>query len=324
MALIQLAQFNNTGRYRSILLTTGSIFAGFGFFLIGAVLAGTGDCWLQKLPIPKILGYLGSALLIPAAGFLSAGMVAAARHQHLAAQLGESAAKMDMTDPPDTALDPRGEKRFAVWPPRFSSSGAEELAGWPQVLVAMALAISAMLGVIEVWRASCAPALDASMQQVIGGLLLVGAFPLLVLERSYGNIAVRTLPEAPQLNRLLRVALTAFAGFGVAMILSSLGFVWPLQLESAIAALILLVSAELAFRGFATLFVPLAPLPERRPVADSSIAGLLRLGIPRFNSLNATVQRRFGIDLSRSWALAFVGRALPPPSRPRSASSLGA
>jgi regulator of protease activity HflC (stomatin/prohibitin superfamily) len=311
MALIQQAQFNNTGRYRSILLITGSIFAGFGFFLIGTALAGTGDCWLQKLPIPKILGYLGSALLIPAAGFLSAGMVAAVRHQRLAAELRESAAKMDMTDPPDTAFDRRGKKQSAVRPPRFSRCGAEELAGWPQVLVAMALAISAMLGVIEVWRASCAPALDASMQQVVGGLLLVGAFPLLVLERSYGNIAVRTLPEAPQLNRLLRVALTAFAGLGVAMILSSLGFVWPLQLESAIAALILLVAAELTFRGSVTLFVPLAPLPERRSVADSSIAGLLRPGIPRFNSLNATVQRRFGIDLSRSWALAFVGRALP-------------
>lgn len=218
---------------------------------------------------------------------------------------------MDMIDPPDTTFDRRGKKRLAVRPPRFSRCGAGELAGWPQVLVAMALAISAMLGVIEGWRAACATALDASMQQVIGGLLLVGAFPLLVLERSYGNIAVRTLPEAPQLNRLLRVALTASAGLGVVMILSSVGFVWPLQLESAIAALILLVAAELAFRGSATLFVPLAPLPERRSVADSSIAGLLRLGIPRFNSLSATVQRRFGIDLSRSWALAFVGRALP-------------
>jgi regulator of protease activity HflC (stomatin/prohibitin superfamily) len=305
---VKVAQFNDTGRYRSILLITGSIFAGFGFILIGAVLAGRGDCWLQKLPIPKILGYLGSALLIPAGGFLSAGMVAAARYGRLAVDLRESAA----IGPPDTALDRRGKKPLAVRAARFSRSRAEHLAGWPQVLVAMALAISAMLGVIEVWRASCAPALNASMQQLIGGLLLVGAFPLLVLERSYGDIAARTLPEAPQLNRLLRVALTAFAGLAVAMILSSVGFVWPLQLESAIAAMILLVSAELAFRGSATLFVPLAPLPERRSVADSSIAGLLRLRIPRFNSLNATIQRRFGIDLSRSWALAFVGRALPP------------
>jgi regulator of protease activity HflC (stomatin/prohibitin superfamily) len=309
---VQLAHFNKAERYRYILLITGSIFAGLGFFLVYAVLLGASNGWLHKLPIPKAAGYLGSALLIPAAGFLSAGMLAAARYRHLAAELHDNAANTDAVDPPVAAASGQNYERFAIQPRRFFKAGTEALGGWPQVLVAIAFALSAVVGVVEVRRASWEPALAASMQQVIGGVLLVCAFPLLVLERSYANLAARTLPEAPQLNRLLRAALTACVGLGIATFLSAVEVAWGAKLEAAIATMIVMVAAEMAFRASATFFIPFAPLPERRSVADSSIAGFFRFAIPSFNSLNASVQRQFGIDLSRSWALGFVRRALLP------------
>jgi regulator of protease activity HflC (stomatin/prohibitin superfamily) len=312
LALVQLAHFNNAGRYRFILVITGSILAGLGFFLICAVLAGVSNWWFQKLPVPKVFGYLGSALLIPASGFLSAGMLAAARHRRLAVELCEGTEIADIADPLGAGFNRRRAQWLAVWQWRLARPEAQELAGWPQVLVTIALALSAMLGVIAVWRVASGPALGASMQQVVGGLFLVGAFPLLVLERIYANISVRVLPEALRLDRLLRAPLAACVGFGIAMVLLSVGFAWPLQLASGIAAVIFLVSAELVFRGFAMFFMPFAPLAERRSVADSSIAGLLHFGIPSFTSLDAVVQRQFGIDLSRSWALAFVRRAFFP------------
>ena len=306
MVLVQLAHFSAAARYRSILLITGSILAGVGFFLIGAALANA-----TGLPVPQFLGYLGAALLIAAAGFLPAGMIATARFRLCTAERSGNNEKIVRTGAPETALGGRAKRRFPAWPTALRRVG-EGLAGWPQVLVAAALGVSAAVGVLAVWAGAAAPALNASMAQVVGGLLLIGAFPLLVLERIYGNIAPRVLPDAPQLNRLLRVPLTASVGLGLALILRSVGFDWAREFETAVGALVLLVSAELVLRACAALFLPFEPLAERRSAANSSIAALLSLGMPRLALLNAAVERQFGIDLSRSWALTFLRRALLP------------
>jgi regulator of protease activity HflC (stomatin/prohibitin superfamily) len=306
VVLVQLAHFGAAARYRSILLITGSILAGVGFFLIGAVLVNA-----TGLPVPQFLGYLGAALLIAAAGFLPAGMIATARYRLCTAVGSANNEKIVRTGAPETALGGREKRGFPALPTALRRVG-EGFAGWPQVLVAAALGVSAALGVLAVWSGAAAPALNASMAQVVGGLLLIGAFPLLVLERIYGNIAPRVLPDAPRLNRLLRVPLTASVGLGLALILQSVGFGWARKFETAVGALVLLVSAELVLRACAALFLPFAPLAERCSAANSSIAALLSLGMPRLASLNAAVERQFGIDLSRSWALTFLRRALLP------------
>jgi regulator of protease activity HflC (stomatin/prohibitin superfamily) len=59
-------------------------------------------------------------------------------------------------------------------------------------------------------------------------------------------------------------------------------------------------------------FVPFAPIESRHSVADSSVAGLLRLSPPKFEAFNSAIRQQFGIDLSRSWALAFIRRAILP------------
>ena len=133
-----------------------------------------------------------------------------------------------------------------------------------------------------------------------------------MLERVYANTPSRILPDAPQLERLSRVPLATFVGLGVARGLLSAGFDWAWMLERAVGIVIGLVSLELILRGLAMIFMPFASLDLRGATADSTIAGLLRLTVPTFSLVNTAVQRQFGIDLSRSWALAFIRRAALP------------
>ena len=120
------------------------------------------------------------------------------------------------------------------------------------------------------------------------------------------------LPDAPQLDRLLRIPLTVCLGLGIAAVLRSLGFAWAIRIEQGLAILVVAVALEVMVRSLAVAFVPFAPLAERRSVADSSLAGFLRFSAPSFQAFNTAVRQQFGIDLSRSWALAFVQRALLP------------
>ena len=153
MVLVQLAHFSAAARYRSILLITGSILAGLGFFHIGAALANA-----TGLPVPPFLGYLGAALLIAAAGFLPADMIATARFRLCTAEGSANNEKIVRTGAPETALGGRAKRRFPAWPTALRRVG-EGLAGWPQVLVAAALGVSAAVGVLAVWAGAAAPAL---------------------------------------------------------------------------------------------------------------------------------------------------------------------
>ena len=92
----------------------------------------------------------------------------------------------------------------------------------------------------------------------------------------------------------------------------SLGFGWGFWIERATTLLIFITALELILRSLAMCFIPFAPIERLRTVADSSVAGLLRLSVPNFQTFNIAVRQRFGIDLSRSWALAFIQRASLP------------
>jgi regulator of protease activity HflC (stomatin/prohibitin superfamily) len=186
------------------------------------------------------------------------------------------------------------------------------IAGWPQVLVVMLLAALAIAGVVYCWSIAAPPIANPITLQVIGGSLMVAAFPVLVLERIFANTSPDVLPEAPQIGRLLRAPLTVFLALGIASILKSFGFDWAYRLDQISAVLTALISVELFLRSAAMLFMPFDPIEERQAVADSTIAGLLRFSAPDFQAFNSTIQRQFGIDLSRSWALAFIRRATVP------------
>jgi regulator of protease activity HflC (stomatin/prohibitin superfamily) len=189
---------------------------------------------------------------------------------------------------------------------------ADMLAGWPQALVALLFGALAVAGVVVTWGVTPFAAADPKTLEILGGGLIVAAFPLLVLERAFAGVAAEMLPDAPQLDRLLRIPLTVCLGLGIAAVLRWLGFAWAIRIEQALAILVVAVAVELIVRSLAVAFVPFAPIEQRRAVADSSIAGFLRFAAPSFQAFNTAVRQQFGIDLSRSWALAFVQRAMLP------------
>jgi regulator of protease activity HflC (stomatin/prohibitin superfamily) len=309
--LAELPHFNNARRYVAPLLIVGAVFALLGLGLTGAISAHANAYWRLDLPIPRSIGFLGAAFLVAAAGFLSAGIVAFIRLRLVDQEPPQSIAPEDVVAAP-------GAGRFARWRHLMTRSRsmlnvrAETMAAWPPALVTFVFGALGFAGVWVTWRVSAYAAADPLILEVLGGVLIVAAFPLLVLERSFAAVAAEMLPDAPQLDRLLRVALTACLGLGIAAVLRSFGFAWAIWIEQAVAILIAAVSLELMVRSLAVAFVPFSPMAERRTVADSSIAGFLRFSAPSFQAFNTAVRQQFGIDLSRSWALAFVQRAMLP------------
>ena len=290
---------NASAHWRSSLLISGVILAAIGVALWMGVrneVDGPG-----VVPVPPTAGYLAAALLVMASGLISAGLVAQGRLR--LATILEQPALAGSTGAPD---GPRRGFRMPRW---SKFAGALTIAGWPQVVVAMLLAALALIALNNAWDADSGLVSSPRTEQLFGGLLILCAFPMLVLERIYANTPPRSLPEAPQLERLSRVPLASCLSLGISRVLLSAGFAWATIIERVTAVVIALVALELVVRGLALLFVPFAPLVSRRSVADSAIAGLLRLTPPSPRSIGAAVKNQFGIDLSRSWALAFVRRS---------------
>jgi regulator of protease activity HflC (stomatin/prohibitin superfamily) len=305
MTMSELAHFNNAARHRVSVTLLGLLLALFGLALLAAVLSDIVVPWRGGIRMPPGLGYFGASLLIAAAGLLSAGLVVEGR---LAV-----GARPILREP---EVQAGGQARFARRAMRQIGALRPQrgwLAAWPQVLMAMLFGVLALVGTIATARLASRPAaLDSVPLQLLGGSLILFAFPFLVLERLYANTASETLPDAPQLERLMRVPLTACLALGIVSVLQSLGFEWPLLIQRAIALVIGIVALEIVLRAAAMLFVPFAPIETRRAVADSSVASLLRLTPPSLSSVGGAVKRQFGIDLSRSWALAFVRQATFP------------
>ena len=312
--LAELPHFNNARRYVAPLLIIGGIFAALGLALTGAISAHANAYWRLDLPIPRSLGFLGASFLVAAAGFLSSGLLVFVRFRLL-----EQEPLQQIRGPsPEPVGAPVPASKLARWRQLLARSRSrlvwrdEILAGWPQALVALLFAGLAIAGVVVTWRVTPLAAADPTLLEILGGTLIVAAFPLLVLERYCAAVAAEMLPDAPQLDRLLRIPLTVCLGLGIAAVLRFLGFAWAIRIEQGLAILVVAVALEVVVRSLALAFVPFAPLAERRSVADSSIAGFLRFSAPSFQAFNTAVQQQFGIDLSRSWALAFVQRAMLP------------
>ena len=87
MMLVELAHFNNAKRHVAPLLVTGGIFAAIGLGLIVAVSARVNFHRVPDLISLPALAYVGAAFLVPAAGFLSAGIVTFVRARLLDADL---------------------------------------------------------------------------------------------------------------------------------------------------------------------------------------------------------------------------------------------
>jgi regulator of protease activity HflC (stomatin/prohibitin superfamily) len=324
--LSELPRFNAARRYGRALLALGILFA-----VLGAALTRLSSAltipWFQSSAIRHslALGYLGTTFWTAAAGFLSSAILSLARQRLLSVEL------LGPRQP--APVEPQTANAAAVGRQRGQSAAArlraplarllarlslgdrfaEWLARWPPPLVAILCAVLALAGVRSLWRMPTDTGLDPVTQQIAGALLILVAFPLLVLQRAYANIAPDLLPEAPQLERLLRMPLTACVALATACMLLSVGLLWAIQIEHAVAIMVVVVALELIVRCTKILFAPFAPIELRVSLPDSGLAGgLLRLGLPNLRKINIAVRQQLGIDLSRSWALSFIQQATLP------------
>jgi len=302
--LSESPRFNAARRYGAWLLSLGLAFAALGVLLL--TIAGPASTPLATL------GYLGAALWAAAAGFLPAAIFSFARQRLLAAAIDRPQPHAPTPEPTDRTtaqgLTAALRARLELW-----VRDNDALTRWPPVLVSTFFALLALAAIREVWGLPSQPTLDPLSSKIAAAVLVVTAFPLLLLERSYANLPAERLPEAPQLNRLLRVPLATCLVLAIAQILLSSGFGWAAGLVPIVGVLIVLVAIELILRNAAALFLPFAPIEQRQSLADSSLSGgLLRLRVPTLRSINIAVRRRLGIDLSRSWALAFIQKAALP------------
>ncbi len=144
---------------------------------------------------------------------------------------------------------------------------------------------------------AAAPALTAAL----AAASLIGAFALLVVPEAAALAALARLP----------VAVLLLDGIGGLLIYAGIGAGGYVSVVAAVLGA--LVAAEITIRALATLFVPFPPLADAQPVARSVLAGALARRRPQ--PVVAAVRDWFGMDLSRSWAIAFVRAAAPPRRR---------
>jgi regulator of protease activity HflC (stomatin/prohibitin superfamily) len=185
-----------------------------------------------------------------------------------------------------------------------------EMRPWSWAQPALAIGGGLLAGVIVMgaWRATAV--VPDGVLLAIGGAMLVLAFPVLVLERSCAATSEAALAEAAGLAALLRAVLLVQIVLGLTLMLQGGGFTVASLLILPCAVLVMLLAAEFTLRGVAALFLPSSSFA--RPAASSMVAACIGLHPLRLASVNQAVTRHWGIDLSRSWALGFVSRALLP------------
>jgi regulator of protease activity HflC (stomatin/prohibitin superfamily) len=317
-------RFNAARRFGWVLLSFGAGFALLGLLLLSLALGRAGtvlqylSTWVPNFAVPRALGYLGAALCTVGAAFLSSAILSFARQRHLAAEISARQEPAVPRDPAaaDTKAHRPPWRAAASWFAARLNAWIREpelIARWPPPLIAALFGALGLAGVIAIWRMPAEPAFDPLTLKLVGAALIAAAFPLLALERYYATLNSELLPEAPELERLLRLPLTACLALALELILRSIGFAWALRLERLTAVLIGIVSLEVVLRCVVVVFIPIAPIERRQSLADSGFAGaVLRLRPPSLRTINIAVRRQLGIDLSRSWALGFIQKAALP------------
>jgi regulator of protease activity HflC (stomatin/prohibitin superfamily) len=141
------------------------------------------------------------------------------------------------------------------------------------------------------------------------GVALTLAFVSLVAERFVKEFPEPQLPEVPTVRRLLFFATLVLVAGAVLEVGHGEGFTWVRWLVCALAVLPGLVMLELSLRALARLFLP-PPLPSVAAAATDSLLVALVTGGPKAPSM--LLRSHLGLDFSRSWAVAFLSKALLP------------
>jgi len=263
----------------------------------------------------------GACLAILAGAFLAAALAAqarlSARRDQRSAPRSSREGEAGGSEMPPSRLRWRG--RIFAAPAALARAmrgrlaPGRALAGGLPALVMLAGAGAALLMLMRDWPvlAEIRPALAVSVMR--GASALIACFPLLLGERAYAGFASARLPEAPGLQRLLRLVLLVFALEGATSLLEGYGLPAAARFAPLFLRLALIVVAlELILRALATFFQPLVePALRRAPIA-SALAALTTPDAASSASWRQSLEDGLGIDLSRSWALQFARAAFVP------------
>ncbi len=186
-------------------------------------------------------------------------------------------------------------------------------ARWPQAVLVPVLALAACACAWLLRPAGGSVLAPPSDYYALGGGAIVLAFPLLVMERVAAALPASSLPEAASLRALLFVPVLAWPAAGVVEIVAGLGA--PLAaawLGDALALVLAVIGIELALRALARLFLPPPEPDAARAAVASSVAFALARGAAVRGGVGEPIRQHFGLDFSRSWALAYARAALLP------------
>jgi regulator of protease activity HflC (stomatin/prohibitin superfamily) len=175
-----------------------------------------------------------------------------------------------------------------------------------------ALTVIALLAVIDAWTAGATPVASNPIATIVGGIALLTAFCMLVLERYYANHSDTQWPEATQLGHFVRICIATLLLSCVCLFFGSAEQRWPMRVAAVAGVLPGIVAAEIALRAVLSLFVRSSNRIEPRFAAQSVFLGTLRWPPRPLQSLHDELRNRFGIDLRQTWAFAHMRGAIVP------------
>ena len=149
----------------------------------------------------------------------------------------------------------------------------------------------------------------ATSANIAAAFVFALAFVSLVAERIMSAFPAPQLPEAPSLRRLLLLTTVLLATAAAIELGRGAALSWVQWPQRVLICVPGLVALELSVRALARMFLP-APAPADARAATESILASLVTGGPR--APGTLLRTHLGLDFARSWALQFLGAAIPP------------
>ncbi|SBS38780.1 FtsH protease regulator HflK [Marinomonas spartinae] len=173
------------------------------------------------------------------------------------------------------------------------------------------LILFAFLLIDSGWNLSATPKALGANAYLFGGLALLVAFALLVVER-YLAAHKQEWPEALPLAVQLRVAIVVFVLSAICLFYANAERIWPLRLAVLVGLLPCLLGLELIIRAILVIFTPRRDSLEPALFTTSFFAEMMRWPPKPMQLFQASLHQRFGIDLRQVWAFGFIRRAFLP------------
>ena len=275
-----------------------------------------------------LLGNNAAALLMLAAGLESAYAIARWRCQaigvngklswawwrrsHVSPVVAESAAAPGGDDPV-RAFRLQKFRKYFLWIGKFDERVLQRISG--EIVEALwlgGLAALAWFAVLKSWNLTLGGADLGQAGSIAGGVALLLAFGLLVIERSFAGIPAAEWPESMRMAQLVRVVIATLLLTSLSLFFSSLARIWPARLAAFAGIVPAAIAVELVLRAIASTFTKRSPTLEPRLLADSFFAGFFNWPVRPFRTLQDELQTRFGINLKQNWAFSFIRRRFVP------------